>query len=189
MNATVRISQRHKITRAEYHAMWEAGVFAPDLDLELLDGELIEMAADGERTIGWNVEINRWLIQSLCAQYRVTPDKSFALSEVSEPKPDFWVFDAKLRVGEVTGANVLLVIEVSDTAVRADLGKKATPYAAGGVRDYWVVDAEKRRELVHRLGADGAYGEPTIVDEISGASALLIPDLAFRIADFPLLRS
>jgi Uma2 family endonuclease len=189
MNAPARLLQaapaeptRHRITRAEYHAMAAAEVFAPDIDLELIDGELIDMPADGHRTIEWNAVFARWLFDSLGADFMIIPDKSLEISAHDEPKPDFWIFDAGLKVSEVTGAQVLLIIEIADTTLRLDL-RKAEIYARGGVREYWLVDVERRRVLVHRL--DGAsYGEPDVVAAEDTIAASLIPALKLRIADF-----
>lgn len=189
MNAPARLSQaapaepvRHRITRAEYHAMAAAGVFDPDLDLELIDGELIEMPADGHRTIEWNAVFARWLFDSLGPDFMIIPDKSLEISPHDEPKPDFWIFDASLKVSEVTGADVLLIIEIADTTLRLDL-RKADIYARGGVREYWLVDVERRRVLVHRLD-NGGYGEPAVVAAEETVAATLIPGLKLRIADF-----
>lgn len=165
-----------------------AGVFDPDLDLELIDGELIEMPADGHRTIEWNSEIARWLLGALGRTYVVVIDKSIGLSEFDEPKPDFWVFDASLRVADVAGKDLLLVIEVADTTMRLDLAKAAL-YARGGVREYWLIDVENRRTLVYRLGDDGAYGEPHVVLADQTVTAELLPQLALRIDDFERLRA
>jgi Uma2 family endonuclease len=162
--------------------MAAAGVFAPDLDLELIDGELIETPADGHRAIEWNAVFNRWLVESLGPDFMIIPDKSLAISPHNEPKPDFWIFDASLNVADVTGAEVLLIIEIADTTLRLDL-RKADIYARGGVREYWLVDVERRRVLVHRL--DGAScGEPSVIAAEEIVAATLIPGLKLRIADF-----
>lgn len=190
MNAPFRlppVPTRHKITRAEYRAMWAAGVFPPGMALELIDGELIELPADGHRTIDWNSVILRWLIRSLDDRFLVVPDKSLAVSDVSEPKPDIWVFDAATKTADVTAADTLLVIEVSDSTLQADLSSKALIYAAGGVREYWVMDVENRQVLVHRLRPEGGYGAPQAFSQHDRVEALLLPGLAFRIADHPRL--
>jgi Uma2 family endonuclease len=174
---------RHKITRDEFHAMEAAGVFPAEAEFELIDGELIAMPADGHRTIEWNVEINRWLVESLGRPYRVVPDKSLGLSEHDEPKPDFWIFDASLKVEEVNGGNVLLIIEIADTTMRLDL-RKAALYARAGVREYWLIDVENRRTLVHRLRGGDSYGEPAVVAADEVVQAELLSPLKFRIADF-----
>jgi Uma2 family endonuclease len=47
-----------------------------------------------------------------------------------------------------------LVIEVSDTTLRWEIGRKTSRNALGGVREYWVIDVEGRQVFVHRLGED-----------------------------------
>ena len=39
--------QRHRITVHDYHRMGEIGVFAPDARVELIEGEIIDMAPIG----------------------------------------------------------------------------------------------------------------------------------------------
>lgn len=166
--------------------MSQAGVFSPDMQLELIEGELIEMPGDGHRTIEWNAAMVRWLNRSLSDDYIVVPDKSLGVDDHNEPKPDIWVFPASLKVKDLLAKDTLLVIEVSDTTLAYDQ-RKARVYEKGGVREYWIVDIEGRRILVHRLGPEGGYGQPSVVGESEAAEALLIPGLAFRIRDFPRL--
>jgi Uma2 family endonuclease len=52
---------------------------------------------------------------------------------------------------KVTGADCFRVIEISDTTLRWDMGRKAIRYALGGVREYWVIDVDGRQTFVHRL--------------------------------------
>lgn len=40
---------RHRLTVADYYRMAEAGVLAPDARVELIEGEIIAMAAIGTR--------------------------------------------------------------------------------------------------------------------------------------------
>ena len=77
--------------------MAAADVFHPDLDLELIDGELIEMPADGHRTIEWNAVFNRWLVESLSPTFMIIPNKSLEISDHDEPKPDFWILTPALE--------------------------------------------------------------------------------------------
>lgn len=190
MNAPLRPAPRepvrHRISRAEYHALLAAETLPAGLDLELIDGELIEMPADGSRTIEWNLTINRWLVQSLGPEFAIVPDKSLAIDDHNEPKPDFWIFDATLRVDDVTGADVLLIIEIADTTLRLDL-RKAEIYARAGVREYWLLDVERRRILVHRRDAVAGYGEPTVLTADQTARAEWLPGLALRLDDHPRL--
>ena len=66
-------------------------------------------------------------------------------------------------------ADVLLAIEVAHSSLRFDTTTKARLYAALGVRDYWVIDAETLTTRVHRgpspqgyasVAGGGAGGDP-----------------------------
>lgn len=81
----------------------------------------------------------------------------------SLPDPDVWVLrpgaqpvdQVSPRLPRWDAADVLLVVEVSDETVDADLGAKAALYARAGYVRYWVVT----RDGVHDHGdpRDGAY--------------------------------
>lgn len=47
------------------------------------------------------------------------------------------------------GKDAALVVEVADTTVALDLGRKAAAYAAGGVAVYWVVSLPDQLVVVH----------------------------------------
>jgi Uma2 family endonuclease len=56
------------------------------------------------------------------------------------------------------GYDVLLTVEVSDTSLAYDRGRKIGVYAAYGIPEVWVIDANTLVTRVHRqLGAEG-YG-------------------------------
>ena len=71
---------------------------------------------------------------------------------------------------------VTLVIEVSDTTLEIDLGRKLELYAKAGVPEYWVVDVNANRVLMYMTPTDGDYpgqreapfGEMLIAGTIAG---------------------
>lgn len=81
----------------------------------------------------------------------------------SLPDPDVWVLrpgaqavdQVSPRLPRWAAADVLLVVEVSDETVEADLSDKAALYARAGYVRYWAVT----RDGVHEHGdpRDGAY--------------------------------
>lgn len=186
MNALIPPGARaHKFTLDEARRAWAAGVFPNYPNMELIDGELIETPADGPRTIDWNAKINRMLARSLPDCLTLVPDKTLALPPYGGPQPDFYIHD-RASAAEVDGSNVLLVIEVSDTTLDYDLGVKAKLYADGGVREYWVVDCEGRRILVHRLSQNGDYGEPFAVEFEQRVEAMHAPGVAIQLSELSL---
>ena len=52
MSAILEYPQKHPISAEEYLRMGEAGVFAPEARLELIEGEIFEMAPIGSPHAG-----------------------------------------------------------------------------------------------------------------------------------------
>jgi len=86
-----------------------------------------------------------------------------------------------MRASEVRGLDVLLLIEVAETSVRADLKEKATKYREHGVREYWVVDLPARVTHVHRHDASWPVSPPVPFD--APLAPVLLPNLPLRFAD------
>jgi Uma2 family endonuclease len=171
-----------RFTLEDVRRIWDAGGFPNYPSIELIDGEVFEMPADGWRTTDWNASVNEWLVLNKPKGSRVVPDKTLAVGE-DGLKPDFWVYPASVDPQTVTGKDCLLVIEVSDTTLRWDIGRKASRYALGGVREYWVIDVEGRQVFVHRLRDDGCYGEPLVFSADEAVMPSLMLELRFVLVE------
>src|SRR5262245_14765251 len=80
-------AQRRPITRAEYQAIGEAGLFQ-DERVELIDGVIVRMAPRGEPHDTTIERLNELLLPPLVGRARVRIQLAFAASEYSEPEPD-----------------------------------------------------------------------------------------------------
>ncbi|MBW3558202.1 MAG: Uma2 family endonuclease [Proteobacteria bacterium] len=175
-----------RFTIDQVRAMVAAGVIEKNAPLQLIDGELIEMPADGPRHRDYTNALGVWLFGSLDpGRFVVLPQSTLELSEENGPEPDWYVFGAELRTAEVRGPDVLLAVEQSDTTLSFDLNRKATLYARFGIRDYWVVDLERRRVHVHRDPTAAGYETRRVFAAHEAVEALLIPGLNLRIEDLP----
>jgi len=64
----------------------------------------------------------------------------------NRPEPDiFWLSPRRYGRTRPTAADVMLLIEVSDSSLTSDLREKADVYATGGIAEYWVVDIPNQR--------------------------------------------
>ena len=141
--------------------MAEAGVLREDDRLELVDGEIVEMAPIGHRhatcvrkmTEVFTRERERWLVDV---------QNPLSVSSRDELYPDLVLLhsrDDRYAGGIPSVADALLVIEVADTTLRYDRTVKLARYGASGVREVWIVDVEGARIWVHRKPLEGDYGE------------------------------
>ena len=117
--------------------MVAAGVMEEDERVELIGGELVPMSPTGIRH-----EVIRMALQR--RWYKLAPDDidlatetTFRLSEDTYLEPDVVVHPRATGLRGLTGAAALLVVEIADSSLRYDMGRKAALYASFGVRELW----------------------------------------------------
>ncbi len=156
--AALDIGQVHRLSTDEYHRLVEAGGFDEDARMELIDGLLADMSPktrEHENAIAW---LARWLIVGVDPEHYEVRVASPLTLEGSEPEPDLAIIarDAPRPYHPATAA---LVIEVSVSSLQRDLARKPSLYAAAGVDEYWVIDLDGRRAVVHRDPRGERYAE------------------------------
>jgi Uma2 family endonuclease len=168
---------RHRITVHEYYRMGELGLFAPEARMELIEGEIIDVAPPGSRHASVVAQLNELLVQAVRGAAIVLVQSPVRLSELSEPQPDLALIrarDDRYRSSHPTGADALLVIEVSLTSWRFDRQVKIPLYARHGVPEVWIVDLSKDELHFFRSPRDGDYAD---VSSTSHPKIIQIPSL------------
>ncbi|MCC8998082.1 MAG: Uma2 family endonuclease [Candidatus Contendobacter sp.] len=181
MNAVVA-PHRHWITVEEYHQMGEAGIFGEDDRLELLEGELFDMAPIGSMHVS---TLNRFvhLLYPARDQAIVSVQNPVALSD-SEPQPDI----ALLKLGNYwdrlpTAEDVLLLIEVADSTAQHDREKKIPLYARCGIVETWLVDVKAKRVEIYREPSPEGYRALLIRGERDCVAPLALPGITIALAE------
>lgn len=142
---------RRPLSVIEYHKMIDAGVFHDDDRLELIEGELIQMAPISDP----HIQLVNVLIHVLSPQLAglgiLSPQNPIALPPDSEPEPDITILKPEcLRRVEVPRAqDVLLLIEVSATTLAYDRDVKIPLYARHAIPELWIVDQASRSVMVY----------------------------------------
>jgi Uma2 family endonuclease len=177
--------RRWKLTTAEFERMVELGVFAEDDRIELIDGELYEMPPAGDWH-NWSVgEAGETLYAAAQGRAKVWIQNSIRLDEHSSPEPDVALLVA--RPGGypkgVTPADVLLVIEVSDTSVRFDREVKLPLYARAGIPEVWIVTRDPAVIEAYRSPREGVYTEMRTYLRGDTISPHALPDVKIRVSD------
>lgn len=148
---------KYKLTVDDYVRLAEAGVFG-DKRTELLDGTIVVMNAE-YRPHGWvRDELSYRLRRALegIDSPLVAMSASARVSDNDMPLPDIVLTSEPRGEGPIPLASIALVVEVSSTTLRRDLGVKASIYAAAGVPEYWIADVNRR--VVHLLWSPAAKG-------------------------------
>jgi len=189
MSAVPQYPQRDAVSAQEYLRMWEAGVFAPEVRLELIEGEIVERAPIGSRHAGAVKILNRIFGRLAGDRAIVSVQDPLVVGERSVPQPDLALLRPRADTyadAHPVPADVLLVVEVADTTLAFDIGTKVPTYARFGVPEVWVVDLQERSVRVFRdPSASGYRTSFTAVGEESVAVAAL-PDVVIALpALFP----
>jgi Uma2 family endonuclease len=148
---------RRRFTVAEVEAMVAAGVMEEDERVELIGGELVPMSPKGNHhEVVKTALLARWYRASP-GDVLLTPETTFRLSEDTYLEPDIVIYPRTSGLRGLTGANVLLVVEIADSSLRYDTGRKAALYASFGIRELWVIDAVRLTTRVFREPAADLY--------------------------------
>jgi Uma2 family endonuclease len=170
------------LLRAEYDRLVDAGVFEGER-LELLRGSLVTMSPQGEEHCSSIEALTQLLVLALAGRAVIRCQLPLAISDDSEPEPDF----AIVPLGRIKGTGhpktAHLVIEVSASSLPRDRVFKSALYAEHGVPEYWLVDVTGRRVLVHRDPAPSGYRS---IEELRAGDELRMlafPDVSISVGD------
>jgi Uma2 family endonuclease len=149
---------RAKWTLAEFERLSELGFFGgidgPRERIELIDGELVPMQSKGGRHEWVRVKLQSFLTRRLSAGLDVYGEPGWRPGGERYLEPEMIVCGAEHQPRDVPPADVLLLIEVSDSSLAFDAGPKAAIYSQLGIAEYWVIDANTLETRVH-LGPGG----------------------------------
>lgn len=161
---------RHRFTVDEYRKMGEAGIFGEDDRVELMDGEVVRMAAIGDRHFECVYRLtqllSRWVLLDAPRHYDdverigVSVQNPLVLSVNGEPQPDLTLLQRRGdRSGVPLPEEALLVVEVADTSLRYDREVKLPAYAAAGTPETWLVDLNAEVIQAHSEPGPEGYGK------------------------------
>jgi len=165
--------------------MGEAGVFAPEARLELIEGEIVEMAPIGSAHAGTVAILGRLLGRAAGDQAIVWVQNPLVIGERSVPQPDLALLEPRADSytrSHPTPADVLLVVEVSDTTLAFDLGTKVPLYARAGIAEAWVVDLQARAVRVFRDPGSAGYRTSFTVSGAAKLGCAALPEVAIAVA-------
>lgn len=187
MNAPKHIAQdglqRRLFTVADLDRMVEVGLVAPEERIEVVGGELIPMASKGIQHEVLKMHLNYHFTAHRPPSWHFVPETGWRIDELNYLEPDFVFFPDRFGLDALPGKGVGLIVEVSDSTLAYDRGRKAQLYAGFGVVEYWAIDAVRRETLVYREPAGNGYGAIRSYAADEEIIALAVPGLKLRLAD------
>ena len=151
---------RRRFTIEEYHRMAETGILGHDDRVELIDGEIVEMSPIASRHSACVARLTHVFFKVVGSRALVWSQAPCVLPPYSEPEPDIMLLRPRADFYEQAHprpADILLVVEVSDSSLDYDRGVKLRLYARAGIPEAWIVDVAGEVVEVHREPAATGY--------------------------------
>jgi len=178
---------RKRWTRAECEILESAGLL-DQKRFELVEGELIGKMGKKRPHSNAARSLYGWLLQVFSFKFVLNEepiDVAAVDNPINEPVPDILVLNRKFStfVSHNPGPNdIRLLVEVAHSSLTFDLTTKAALYARAGIVEYWVLDVETRRLLVHRNPASGRYETIIAYEEHESVAPLAAPEHEFPVS-------
>lgn len=179
----MHLAQVKRFTVDEYHRLADNGFFHEDDRVELIQGQIIQMAAKGTAHSTCCSNLIMELASLVAGVALLRCQDPVKITSTSEPEPDFTI--VKQRTDNYLSAHpnpfdVLLVIEIADSSLKYDQELKLRLYAEAGIYDYWIFNL-----LENHLEA---YSEP--FQELQGnygyrLKRIVLPNEAIALPYFP----
>lgn len=149
-----------KWTLEHYHRMIDVGLLA-DRRVELLNGDIVERAPEGEPHAYFSHEAGKYLGKRLGERADIRQAKPITIpTSESEPEPDLAIVQPLGRDylhHHPWPENIFWLIEFSQTSWVKDTEVKRKTYAAANIPEYWVVNLNQSQLIVFRDPVEGDY--------------------------------
>lgn len=169
---------RRRWSVAEIEEATRLGLFDEDERFELIGGEIVPMNARSIHHEVVKAALNYHFVRTMPDEVRFAGGTTFRLSEDSFVEPDFIFFRKSDGLAALNPRTALLAVELADSSLGWDLGRKARIYAQFGIPELWVIEARSRLAHVHRRPGLEGYAEIVRMPENETLHSAAIPGLS-----------
>ncbi len=184
MHATTDQPRRHRLTVDDYYRMAEVGILDHESRVELIDGEIIDMAPPGSAHAATVLYLTQVLVRAVGDRALVLAQNPVRFSKYSEPQPDLALLlprDDFYRERHPQPADVLLIVEIAATSLRFDRETKLPLYAKHGVPEVWILDLDAKQLEIYREPSAAGYRRRLERRDIESIAPTALPTVALRV--------
>jgi Uma2 family endonuclease len=177
---------KHLTNLDEWRRLGEANIFPPENRLELINGEILDMAPIGFNHSGHLNRINKLFARLIPDDVIPSVQNPLQLGDLSEPEPDFMLLKPNADFYSSRHPNaddVLLLVEVADSSLVFDQNQKLHLYALHGIPEYWLLNLNDLSLEVYRNPNGEVYAEKTTLRAGDVITLSQLNGISVRIAD------
>ena len=178
--------ETYRFSVEEFNKLGEAGIFDEDDRVELLDGEIIVMSPIGTQHAGVVMQLTAMLSAKLKGCALIDPQNPTVIDEFSEPQLDIMLLKPKpdfYKTAHPRPQDILLLIEVSDTTLAYDRGRKLRKYAERELSEVWIVNLKNMTIEQYREPSGTEYSRSRIHQRGEQIVALAFPEVRFAVEE------
>ena len=177
---------KHLTNLDEWRKLGEANIFPPESRLELINGEILDMAPIGFNHSGHLNRINKLFARLIPDDVIPSVQNPLQLGDFSEPEPDFMLLKSNADFyssRHPIAGDVLLLIEVADSSLAFDQNQKLRLYALHGIPEYWLLNLNDSCLEVYRNPNGEVYAEKTTLHSGDTITLSQLNEITVSMAD------
>ena len=167
----------------DFHRMAETGILREESRVELIEGEIILLPPIDIGHAQGTHRSERRIERLLGEKHEVRCQQPVRLSSQSEPIPDVSIVKPKNYTSHPEPADTFLIMEVANSSLQEDLGRKKLIYAAAAIPEYWVLDINARELHVFSRPRKGDYATHRTFTRNETAQSATLKQLAVLVQD------
>ena len=171
----------------DYHRMAKAGILTEDDRVELIEGEIVEMAPIGSRHGRVVDRLTRMFAEVGRVHGFITRVQgAVRLDDRSEPQPDLALLRIETTYDDASQpapGDIFLLVEVADSSLLADQRVKVPLYGRHGIPETWIVNLTSGAIEVYRNPSPSGYQAQQVVHRGGQLSPQAFPTLTIPADD------
>jgi Uma2 family endonuclease len=174
---------RRRWSVAEIEEMVAKGILLEDERFELIGGEVVPMSPKGARhELVKKALQQHWFPFIVGSPIDLITETTLYVAKDEFLEPDFLFWPRATPLASVTASSALLIVEVADSSLAYDLGRKAGIYARLGLQELWVIDAKSLATTIHRDPTSSGYAGTHKTEPSALLTPMQAPLLAVSLA-------
>lgn len=175
---------RKKFTVSEFCQMAETGIFSDEENIELIEGEIVEMGKIGRRHAAYCDRLNDLFRDRFEKQVLIRVQSPIELNNLSQPQPDIALLRRRedyYESGHPQPHDIFLLVEIADTTIDSDREIKIPLYGKNNILETWLIDINAQCLEVYRDPSPQGYQSTQQLQRGQRIASLIFPEIAIAV--------